>query len=180
MTNWLAQLTRNSGNRGYLRSRLLADPYYRFQSVQEVQLAAELGIRIDVNKASIDDWLRLPGLSIHQARVLVQLTQSGVSFLCLEDVAAALSLPVPRLQPLGVILQFCYYDADGPCSLPQVNPNTATVEELVHLPPVDLALARVLVRDRIQRGPYRNLAELQQRLALSGTQVTELMHYLRF
>lgn len=180
MTNWLAALANNSGSRSNLRSRLLADPYYRFQSVQEVQLAAELGVTIDVNKASIDDWLRLPGLSIHQARILVQLTQAGVSFLCLEDIAAALGLPVQRLQPLVVILQFCYYDPSSVTSLPQVNPNTATVEELIHLPPVDLALARVLVRDRIQRGPYRNLAEMQQRLTLSGEQVTELMHYLRF
>ena len=88
----------------------LRDPYYRFRSIQELQTAARMGVRIDVNQASVDDWLRLPGLSIHQARTLVSLNQTGVLFHCLEDVAHALKVPLPRLQPLAPILQFCYYE----------------------------------------------------------------------
>jgi len=56
-----------------LRSKLLNDPYYRFQSIEEIAIAVSLGIRIDVNQANVDDWLRLPGLSIHHARSLVKL-----------------------------------------------------------------------------------------------------------
>lgn len=88
MLNRLVQWTQQQGP---LRAQILADPYYRFQSLAEVALAAELGISIDVNQASVDDWLRLPGLSIHQARQLVQLTQNGVQFYAIEDIAAALS-----------------------------------------------------------------------------------------
>ncbi|MCX7594440.1 MAG: hypothetical protein N2235_11880, partial [Fischerella sp.] len=44
-----------------LRSKLLKDPYYRLQSVEEIAIAASLGIRIDANQATVDDWLRLPG-----------------------------------------------------------------------------------------------------------------------
>ena len=54
-----------------IRNKIANDPYYRFQSLQEIAIAAELGIKIDVNQATVDDWLRLPGLSIHQARSLV-------------------------------------------------------------------------------------------------------------
>ncbi|HEY9302535.1 MAG TPA: ComEA family DNA-binding protein, partial [Phormidium sp.] len=71
-----------------IRTRILKDPYYRFQSLEEVALAASLGIKIDANEATVDDWLRLPGLSIHQARSLVELTRNGIQFHCLEDVAA--------------------------------------------------------------------------------------------
>ena len=49
-----------------LRSRILENPYYRFQSPFEIAVAADLGVRIDVNQAGVDDWLRLPGISIHQ------------------------------------------------------------------------------------------------------------------
>ena len=60
-----------------LKAKVSADPYYRFQSVGEIQVAAAIGIAIDVNTATIDDWLRLPGISIHQARSLSTLIESG-------------------------------------------------------------------------------------------------------
>ncbi|MDF5727512.1 MAG: ComEA family DNA-binding protein, partial [Rhizonema sp. PD38] len=81
-----------------LRSQLLNDPYYRLQSGEEIAIAAELGIRIDANHATVDDWLRLPGLSIHQARSLVELSHAELKFYCIEDIAAALSMPAFRLE----------------------------------------------------------------------------------
>ncbi|NEQ27279.1 MAG: ComEA family DNA-binding protein [Microcoleus sp. SIO2G3] len=157
--------------------RIKHDPYYRLQSVSEVRLAIELGIRIDVNRASVDDWLRLPGISIHQARSIAALTQSGVQLLCLEDVAAALGCPVSRLEAIAPILQFFYYDsAIAPQTL---NANTASIELLTRISAVDLYLARAIVEGR-RSGKYRNLANLQQRLSLSPQLTTELLHYLRF
>lgn len=158
----------------------LADPYYRFSSLAEVQLAAELGVRIDVNKAGIDDWLRLPGLSIHQARTLVQLTQGGVQFYAVEDLAMALGMPTPRLQPLAPILLFCFYDAESAYEPQRINPNTASVEQLQQVPAITAAIARAMTRDRISAGPYQNLADLQHRLALPGSVVQGLLPYLRF
>jgi DNA uptake protein ComE-like DNA-binding protein len=93
-----------------LQAQILNNPYYRFQSLQEIQVAVSLGVRIDVNQACVDDWLRLPGLSIHQARSLAKLSESGVQFYCIEDIATALSLPLQRLKPLEQILSFQYYD----------------------------------------------------------------------
>ena len=60
-----------------LRSRIIEDPYYRFKSAFEIAVAADLGVKIDVNQANVDDWLRLPGISIHQARQLVALSQAA-------------------------------------------------------------------------------------------------------
>ncbi len=154
------------------------DPYYRFRSVTELRKAANSGQRIDVNQATVDDWLRLPGLSIHQARLLVTLSQSGVPFHSLEDIAAALSLPVQRLQPLAPILQFCYYEHDA--GLPFINPNWATIEQLSQIPGIDPTLAERILSERQQRGAYRNLLDFQQRLRLSHQQLAELMHFLRF
>jgi len=162
-----------------VRSRILNDPYYRLQSVEEIEIAASLGMTIDANQATVDDWLRLPGLSIHQARALVELTQAGVQLHCLEDVAAALSLSVQRLKPLERVLRFCYYDADSVYITPAINPNTATLEMLLKIPAVDLYLARAIVENRAI-APYRNLIHLQRRLALSADLTAKLMHYLKF
>jgi DNA uptake protein ComE-like DNA-binding protein len=169
--NWLQLQT--------IRNRLLHDPYYRLQSNEEIAVAAALGIRIDVNQASIDDWLRLPGLSIHQARSLVQLSRSGVQFYCLEDIAAALNVPLQRLKPLEPMLKFCYYD-DAISPSQRINPNTATVENLVQIPAMELTLAQAVVENRTLGGPYRNLVDFQRRLSLPGQLTAQLMHYLCF
>lgn len=161
-----------------IRNKLLNDPYYRLQSAAEIAIAAELGIQIDVNKAKVDDWLRLPGLSIHQAQNLVQLCQGGVQFCCLEDIAAALSISIQHLQPLAPVLKFCYYDEThniAPLSL-----NTATIEQLVEIPMVDLGLAEAIVQNRDMQGKYRNLVDFQRRLSLPGALLSQLMYYLQF
>ena len=158
---------------------LKQDPYYRLQSLADVQAAAATGFRIDANKAGVDDWLRLPGLSIHQARTLTELTRSGVPLHCLEDMAAVLGMDVQQLKPLEPILSFCYYDAESLTTVPTVNPNTATVDMLIRVPAIDRYLARAIIANRAQ-GPYRNLVHLQRRLALPPQLVAELIHYLRF
>lgn len=164
----------------HLRQSVLADPYHRFATLLEVQQAAEFGIRIDVNKAGVDDWLRLPGFSIHQARMLVQLTQGGVQFYGIEDVAAVLGLPPQRLIPLEAILLFCYYEPESPYVPQRVNPNTASVEQLQQIPGMTPPLARAMMRDRIAQGSYQNLADLQQRLSLSGAVIQQFLPYLQF
>lgn len=178
--DWLESKTRLNPGWQAIRVRLQSDPYYRLKSAEEIAVAAELGIKIDVNTASVDDWLRLPGISIHQARVLYELTSTGVQFCCLEDLAAALSLPVQRLKPWQPILSFCYYDAESPSTPVPVNPNTVSVEQLTKIPAVDLYLARAIVQNRIENGTYRNLADFQRRLHLNPQLTCELMYYLRF
>ncbi len=148
--------------------------------MEEIALAVSLGVKIDVNQATVDDWLRLPGISIHQARSLTALTQAGIPFYGLEDVAAALNLPLQRLTPFQPILQFCYYDADSPNQIQPINPNQASIEQLTRIPPVDLHLARAIVQYRHRGGPYRSLVDLQQRLTLPPSLMAQLMHYLHF
>ncbi|MEP0908125.1 ComEA family DNA-binding protein [Leptolyngbya subtilissima ST-M1] len=156
----------------------MSQPSYRLQSYQEVEAAAKLGFALDVNRATVDDWLRLPGLSIRQAQGLVRLRQAGVQFHCLEDLAAALGTAPAQLTPLAAVLSFCYYEEH--CgTLPTVSLNQATVSCLVRLPGVPAALAEAIVWERSHRGPYQDLADLQNRLGLPPDLVQSLMYYLR-
>lgn len=160
-----------------LRQRLQSDPYCRLQSYQEVKLAAVLGFSLDANRAALDDWLRLPGLSIHQARSLVALSQAGVQFHCLEDIAAALGLPPASLLPLEPVLSFCYYEIAPERRL---NVNQATVEQLCQVPKVDPDTARAIVYERTQGGGFGSAAAFQQRLAVPSDWMAHLMYYLSF
>lgn len=175
LRDWLVNATQSQS----LRARILSDPYYRFQTLEELQLAASLGIQIDVNQAGVDDWLRLPGLSIHQARSLVELTQAGVHLHALEDIAAALGQSVQRLSPWQPVLLFCYYDEDSLHTIRPINVNTASVEALMRVPGVDSYLARMIVQNRSPH-PYRNLTHLQRRLSLPSDAVAKLLHHLKF
>jgi DNA uptake protein ComE-like DNA-binding protein len=167
-------------NRQAIRKRILNDPYYRFCSLEEVAIAAELGVTIDVNQAGIDDWLRLPGLSIHQGRTLVALVSMGVELLCIEDLAAALSISIQSLKPLAPILVFSYRDPQSLLISQRVSINYATLEQLEDIPVIDANLAQNLVNNRREKGFYKNFPDLQRRLALTGSIISELMHYLQF
>ena len=164
----------------WLRSKIKNDPYYRFQSLEEISIAAQLNIKIEVNAATVDDWLRLPGLSIRQAQTLTALTASGIQFYALEDIAAALNVPLPRLQPFAPILSFNFSDPESCLSPALVNVNLATAEELASLPFFDLALGEKVVENRLTGGKYRSLADFHQRLGLDAQLTSQLMHYLRF
>jgi DNA uptake protein ComE-like DNA-binding protein len=153
------------------------DPYQRFQSIAELTRAADRGIRISVHSATVDDWLRLPGLSIHQAKALVNLQRAGLALYSIADLAAALEVPLHRIQGWQAILSFEYHAPES-LSL-QANPNQASREELEQIPAIDSDLAAAIIQER-KVSPYKDLSDFQQRLQLNGTLLGELLHYLRF
>jgi DNA uptake protein ComE-like DNA-binding protein len=178
--NWLATANRFNPQQKAIQKKIAANPYYRFQSLVEVEIAVQLGIKIDVNQATVDDWLRLPLLSIHQARSIVELIGMGVQLLCIEDVAAALGLPPQKMQPFAIILHFEYYDNNSLLAPQKVNVNTAALAQLELIPVLSTDLAAEIHQNRQERGNYRNLADLQSRLCLSSETIVELMYYLSF
>jgi DNA uptake protein ComE-like DNA-binding protein len=162
-----------------IANKIRNDPYYRFQSLNEIEVAAQLGIKIDVNQASVDDWLRLPGISIHQAKVLVELVRKGIHLVCLEDIAAIVNLPVARLLPLEPILQFAYYDRVSLLSPQKINLNQASLKEILQVPLWDEALASLVISERETRGKYLNFADLQSRLNLDNELISKLIYYVQ-
>jgi DNA uptake protein ComE-like DNA-binding protein len=163
-----------------IRRKIANDPYYRFQSLTEIAIATELGIKIDVNLATVDDWLRLPGFSIRQGRSLVELVRMGVQLVCLEDIAAAIGVSVEHLKPYEPVLAFAYYDRLSPLSPVKANINSASVTELAAIPEMSFDLAQEIISLRQQDGKYRNLVDLASRLNLDSHLTSQLMHYLRF
>ena len=161
-----------------IANKIRNDPFYRFRSLTEIEIAAKLGIKIDVNQASVDDWLRLPGISIHQAKVLVELVRRGVHLVCIEDIAATINLPVARLLPLEPILYFAYYDRMSVLSPQKIDLNQASLAEIKTIPLWDDKLANLIIHDREDKGKYRNFADLQSRLNLDNNLISKLIHYV--
>lgn len=161
-----------------LRYRLQQNPALRFESLTEIQMAAALGVSIDANRAGIEDWLRLPGLSIHQARLLHQLSQSGIQFHCTEDIAAALSISHTQVAGWDCLLQFCFYDPEALEGAIALDLNQAPPESLLKLPGITASLVQGIVTQR-QQHPFSNWIDVKTRLQLPAEQIESLMHYLK-
>jgi len=161
-----------------LRTVIAQNPYHRLHSPLDVAVAAELGIQIDVNRATVDEWLRVSVISIHQARNLVELSSMGVQFLSLEDIAAALNISLTQIKLFEPILYFAYYEPTSLIAPQRLNVNQASVSDLENIYCIDNALACAIVEDRQKNGLYRNLANLQNRLKIEGKLMSQLIHYL--
>ncbi|MCX5939741.1 MAG: hypothetical protein NTX18_01625 [Cyanobium sp. LacPavin_0818_WC50_MAG_67_9] len=79
--------------RDLLALKLQQDPNLRLEDAAAVERAAALGWRLDVNRATAADWLRLPGLEPAQVDLLLRLQAGGVQLSGSDDLQRVLELP---------------------------------------------------------------------------------------
>jgi len=134
---------------------------------------------MDVNRASRDQWLQLPGCSQDMADLLVRLQQGGVQFSCADDLFRLLELPSELVKLWTPHLVF-HWHGDAPLQ-PQAAPldlNNASTEQLELLGWPEQRLA-TLLRER-RRSGFQNLADLQERLCLPASTVEALIGRVSF
>jgi len=168
--------------RDLLELKLRHDPDRRLHDPAEVQHAAALGWRLDVNRASAADWLRLPGITANQVDLLLRLQQGGVQLSGPEDLQRLLELPQQQVEAWEPLLLFRWYGDGAPPapSRSQLDLNQASPAALErHLPQLDGPRRARLLRER-QRAPFSDLADLQHRLQLPPALVEELIGKVRF
>ena len=158
-----------------LALKLRQNPGLRLRSSTEVRHAAALGWRLDVNRATAADWLRLPGCQPSQVDLLVRLQAGGVQLSGPEDLQPLLHLEAATLAAWLPLLEFRWYaDASSRGPVP-LDLNRASGDAITRQQP-ELAGERLkrLLHER-QRGPFRDLADLQQRLQLPPALVEGLI-----
>ena len=135
---------------------------------------------IDVNRASAEQWRQLPGCSDAMVDLLLRLQRGGVQFSQLEDLAQLLDLPEELRNQWQPHLIFRWH-GDAP-PLPQPKPldlNGASRALLAEqLPWPNDRLERLMAERR--RQPFKNLADLQERLCLPPDAVEALIGRVRF
>ena len=165
-----------------LELKLQQNPGRRLSNASEVRHAAALGWRLDVNRATAADWLRLPGIEAAQVDLLLRLQRGGVQLSGPDDLQRLLELPAALVASWQPLLLFRWY-GDGAPSAPPPRPvdlNRAPGLELERrLPQLNRERRQRLLRER-QRSPFSNLADLQERLQLPAPVVEELIGRVRF
>ena len=168
--------------RELLELKLRQNPGLRLQTPAEVRHAAALGWRLDVNRATAADWQRLPGISPHQVDLLLRLQRGGVQLSGPDDLQRLLELPADQVADWQPLLLFRWYGEGAPATpRPQaVDLNRAAAGELQRQrPQLDDVRRQRLLRER-QRGPFRDLADLQERLQRPPPLVEDLIGKVRF
>lgn len=167
--------------RELLALKLRHNPGLRLRTEAEVRHAAALGWRLEVNRATAADWLRLPGCRADQVDRLLRLQGHGVQLSGPEDLL--LQLPearelVPLWQPL---LDFCWYapPTAAVSPPPAVEVNRAAAAALASLPGMTEERCGRLQGER-RRAPFRDLADLQERLQLPPALIEQWIGRLSF
>ena len=163
-----------------LALKLEHNPALRLGSAAEVRRAASLGWRLDVNRATAADWLRLPGITADQVDTLLRLQRAGVQLSGAEDFQQSLELSAAQLEAWLPLLDFRWYATPPVTSSapPRLDLNRATASELNQLG-LSAERSQRLVRERA-RAPFADLADLQQRLQLPSELVESWIGRVRF
>ncbi|WP_028952695.1 hypothetical protein [Synechococcus sp. CC9616] len=129
---------------------------------------------MDVNRASRDQWVQLPGCGSDRADLLVRLQQGGVQFSCADDLFRLLELPADLAALWHPHLIF-HWHGDAPLQPVEtpVDLNTAATAELQRLQWPDDRVQRLL-QERRRQG-FQDLADLQERLCLPASTVESLI-----
>ena len=166
--------------RDLLALRLAQNPALALRNATEVRHAAALGWSLDVNRATAADWLRLPGITPDQVNLLLRLQQGGVQLSGAEDLGQALDLTADQVAAWLPLLDFRWYSEPPSTGVQgaRLDLNLATTHELGGLG-LSSERCQRLVRERT-REPFRDLADLQERLQLPSELVERWIGKVRF
>ena len=166
--------------RELLALKLQQNPGLRLDDATAVQRAPALGWRLDVNRATAADWLRLPGMAASQVDLLLRLQASGIQLSCSEDMQRLLELPESLVQTWLPLLEFRWYGEPAPPAMPakRIDLNRAAAGELQSLGLDSQRLGRLLLERN--RAPFLDLADLQQRLQLPAALVESWIGRVQF
>ena len=131
-------------------------------------------------RSLIGELKRLPGIGPHQVDLLLRLQAGGVQLSGPEDLEQLLELPGGQVRCWEPLLQFRWYGEPATAQARQLDLNRASAGQ-IHATLAGLTPERCqrLVRER-QRAPFRDLADLQQRLQLPAALVEALIGRVRF
>ena len=135
---------------------------------------------LDVNRATPEQWQKLPGCSEAMVDVLMRLQRGGVQFTQLDDLVLLLNLPHDLVERWTPHLVFRWHgDAPVLPEQPPLDLNAAAptlLEQTLNWPKP--RLQRLIQERRLK--PFEHLADLQERVCLPPDAVEQLIGRVSF
>ncbi len=128
-------------------------------------------IYIDINTASLADWMQLKGIGKGYGKRILRFRKALGGFYSVEQVAETYGLPDTVFQAIRAYLH---------CTTPwqQLDLNTASVKQLSSHPYISQLQARGIVAWRTQHGAFTHPKEISRTGLFSPSQIRRLLPYL--
>ena len=159
-----------------LSLKLHQNPQLPLPDEASLRRAAQLGVRLDVNRASPRQWMQLPGMTWQRIEHLLYLQRRGVQIQDLGHLGQQLGLSQAVLRLWQPVLLFRPHGG-GRHLPPLVDVNGASRQQLSTVPGFHGGHLNRLMRER-QRGRFSSLADLQNRLQLPNSVMVTLAERL--
>ncbi|MGJ8454123.1 ComEA family DNA-binding protein [Pseudothermotoga sp. U03pept] len=134
--------------------------YGKTEESQHVVARKTVEFPIDVNSASYEDLLEIPGIGPAKAKAVIQFREQNGPFATVDDLTKVSGIgrvTVQRIAP--------YVKVEGAViteRTKKINVNKATVEELMQLPGIGEVKASEIIKFRQQRGIFSKPDDLLQ------------------
>lgn len=131
-------------------------------------------VKLDLNSCDTNDLLTIPQFGSKRAAKLVEYREKlggFYSYAQLQEVYVMQNIDTVKLK------DYLYINRQ---KIKKLNINTATYKELVAHPYIDAYLTKLILRHREQKGPIRDLTELQQITHAYPELVEKLRSYVGF
>jgi len=137
----------------------------------------ELPPRLEINRASIEEFDLLPGIGIKTAEAIVQYRMDHGPFKRVEEIQEVPGLGIKTFER---IKDFIYVEGDFKAEGKpvRINLNTATLEELASLPGIGEKIAQRILEYREKRGSFKNLEEIMEVSGVGRKTFEEIKDYL--
>ncbi len=135
---------------------------------------------VDVNRATATEWRQLPGCTEEMIHLLIRLQKGGVQLSGAEDLSQLLNLSPSLSDKWFPHLIFRWYG-----NAPSINPKALLDINCESAKAIKLGLQweeeriKRLIRER-QKEPFKNLADLQERMTLPASVIEELIGNVSF
>jgi len=116
---------------------------------------------IDINRAALEDWLRLPGIGEKRAQQIVNFRELLGGFISIAQLGEMYNLPDSVFQVIQPMLTLEFK------SIRQLNINAATAEDLDRHPYISLKQATLMVNYRTQHGPFATVEDISKIIAFT-------------
>lgn len=111
---------------------------------------------VDINRSSIEDWVKLPMIGERRAQQIIRFREALGGFLSVEQVHEVYNLPDSVYQKILPFLEL------KTKAVHRINLNTATQEDLDRHPYISSKQAMLIVHYREQHGLFQQISELNQ------------------
>ncbi len=151
-----------------------------FRGLQRKLQETKVNYFVDVNRANANDWKKLPGCTDEMVELLIRLQRGGVQLSGPDDLFQLLELPSNLSREWSPHLIFQWY-GNKPVLPPiqLIDLNSATPEMIKTTLKWPKERLDRFFKER-QRLPFKNLADLQERLTLPASAIENLIGNVRF